>query len=337
MPLPATVNARTSLPLLPRLHDEVSVEEQTVDLQPTFANENPLPEASSYDVKYFLPSLRARTYLMLPSDQSAMVSGSDQEESRAYGDEDLAASRSGRVCLVISREGSVVQMQFPQSSCDEIWGRWQPMYASPSHHVTQALPVAKFLHNDQELTRWAAAGANVVITEADLDCISRGSLKVDVALRCSVTTSCFTKGYARILRRAGPLLVQRHPASCTYESPHAHPSESTPLVISFRRFTPSEQSRLMCLSQPVPADACVSPQNWYKLLGNSVNVHVCACVLLHMLRDDEKHGTAWHGDAVAVNSSIYSKLLQRNKKLHFNQASRHQRTHHYRHNCTIVQ
>jgi hypothetical protein len=42
----------------------------------------------------------------------------------------------------------------------------------------------------------------------------------------------------------------------------------------------------MCLppAAVAPGDA-VSPQNWHKLLGNSINVHVCACVLLHMLRD----------------------------------------------------
>jgi hypothetical protein len=43
----------------------------------------------------------------------------------------------------------------------------------------------------------------------------------------------------------------------------------------------------MCLPDgTVEPHADVSPQNWHKLLGNSVNVHVCACVLLHMLRDD---------------------------------------------------
>ncbi len=231
-----------------------------------------LPVSSSYNVKYFLPSLSARA-----DEHLGETHGSG---SCLVGDEDLDRDQAEQ-CLAISREGSVVSIQLPPSSSDQIWGRWQPMYASPLHHVARALPVSRFIDSEEQLHAWAAAGANCVITEADLDCISRGTLKVDVARRCSVTTSCFTKGYARILRRAGPLLLQRH-------APPATPAlQRQSLVLSLRRFTPSEQSRLMCLpAGAVEPHADVSPQNWHKLLGNSVNVHVCACVLLHMLRDD---------------------------------------------------
>jgi site-specific DNA-cytosine methylase len=231
-----------------------------------------LAVSSSYDVKYFLPSLSAR------ADQQ--VGEANGSGSCLVGDEDLDSDQTEQ-CLAISREGSVVPIPLPPSSSDQIWGRWQPMYASPLHHVVQALPVSRFIDSEQQLHAWAAAGANCVITEADLDCISRGTLKVDVARRCSVTTSCFTKGYARILRRAGPLFLQRH------GTPAAPALQRQNLVLSLRRFTPSEQARLMCLPDgTVEAHADVSPQNWHKLLGNSVNVHVCACVLLHMLRDD---------------------------------------------------
>lgn len=231
--------------------------------------------SSAYDVKYFLPSLRACTELQ------SQETGSGGHRC-IVGDEDLDADQSQLQCLAISREGSVVSIALPPSSSDQVWGRWQPMYVSPLHHVTRALPVARFLDNEVQLQSWSAAGANLVITETDLDCISRGTLKVDACRLCSTSSSCFTKGYARILRRAGPLFLQRHPSSA---SPNPSAS-SQPLVVSLRRFTPSEQSRLMCLPSAAvaPGDA-VSPQNWHKLLGNSINVHVCACVLLHMLRD----------------------------------------------------
>jgi site-specific DNA-cytosine methylase len=228
--------------------------------------------SSAYDVKYFLPSLRACTELQ------------KQEKDSVVGDEDLDADQSQLQCLAISREGSVVSIALPPSSSDQVWGRWQPMYVSPLHHATRALPVARFLDNEVQLQSWSAAGANLVITESDLDCISRGTLKVDACRLCSTSSSCFTKGYARILRRAGPLFLQRHP-------PPASPNPSAsiqPLVVSLRRFTPSEQSRLMCLPPAAVAPShAVSPQNWHKLLGNSINVHVCACVLLHMLRDHD--------------------------------------------------
>ena len=231
--------------------------------------------SSAYDVKYFLPSLRACTEL-----QSHEAGSGDR--TCIVGDEDLDAEQSQLQCLAISREGSVVSIALPPSSSDQVWGRWQPMYVSPLHHVSRALPIARFLDNEVQLQSWSAAGANLVITETDLDCISRGTLKVDACRLCSTSSSCFTKGYARILRRAGPLVLQRHPSPAS-----PNPSASIqPLVVSLRRFTPSEQSRLMCLppAAVAPGDA-VSPQNWHKLLGNSINVHVCACVLLHMLRD----------------------------------------------------
>ena len=243
------------------------------------------PTSSSYNVKYFLPTLRARSETQIPFKIGG--TGESEGSSSMVGDEDLDGD-GAQQCLALSREGSVVPMQLPPSSSDQIWGRWQPMYASPLHHVTRALPVARFLDSEEQLRAWASAGASCVVTEADLDCISRGTLKVDVARRCSVTTSCFTKGYARILRRAGPLFLQRHASPAPSSQSQSAPApQRQPLVLSLRRFTPSEQCRLMCLPEGTvaPHDA-VSPQNWHKLLGNSVNVHVCACVLLHMLRDD---------------------------------------------------
>ena len=254
---------------------------------------SPLEAASSYGVKYFLPSFSARSEVRLKEIDGIRCIGSQSGGSSCsdggfVGDEDLEEPHTEFQCLTISREGSVVAMQLPPSSSDQIWGRWQPIYASPLHHAAGALPVSHFLDDERQLHAWAAAGANSIITEADLDCISRGSLKVDVARRCSVTTSCFTKGYARILRRAGPLFLQRHASPASLSGAPTNASDQPrPLVLSLRRFTPSEQSRLMCLPPgAVNPCAAVSPQNWHKLLGNSVNVHVCACVLLHMLRGD---------------------------------------------------
>ncbi len=231
--------------------------------------------SSAYDVKYFLPSLRARTQL-----QSLEVGSGSR--SCSVGDEDFDADQSQLHCLAISREGSVTSIAIPPSSSDQVWGRWQPIYISPLHHVSRALPLARFLDDALQMQSWAAAGANLVITETDLDCISRGTLKVDACRPGSTTSSCFTKGYARILRRAGPLFLQRHPSPASSNQS----AGAQPLIVSLRRFTPSEQSRLMGLpTGSVAAGDAVSPQNWHKLLGNSINVHVCACVLLHMLRD----------------------------------------------------
>jgi site-specific DNA-cytosine methylase len=238
---------------------------------------------SSYGVKYFLPSLSARSELQVNAVDGIRRNGTNNSGDNYFvGDEDLEGDQKELQCLVISREGSVVPMHLPPSSSDQIWGRWQPIYASPTHHAGGALPVCRFLDDDEQLQAWASAGETSVITEADLDCINRGTLKIDLARRCSVTTSCFTKGYARILRRAGPLFLQRHATSAT--NPVAQASQRPSLVLSIRRFTPSEQARLMCLPVgTVAPNAVVSPQNWHKLLGNSVNVHVCACVLLYML------------------------------------------------------
>lgn len=240
---------------------------------------------SCYSVKYFLPSLSARCETIVCKADDSSIGPIEKDCSIMTGDEDLGGDQTELQCLVISREGSVVPMLLPSSSSDQIWGRWKPIYASPLHHAVSALPVSRFLDDEEQMQAWAAAGENSVITEADLDCISRGTLKVDVARRCSVTTSCFTKGYARILRRAGPLFLQRHVT--TPASSNAQSVQRPSLVLSLRRFTPSEQARLMCLPPgTVSPNVAVSPQNWHKLLGNSVNVHVCACVLLHMLRDD---------------------------------------------------
>jgi hypothetical protein len=244
--------------------------------------------ASSYNVKYFLPSLKARSEVQPREIDGIRCIGAQSDLISSFvGDEDLQEHQSDIQCLVISREGSVVAMHLPPSSSDQIWGRWQPIFSSPAHHAAGALPVSRFLDDEQQLRAWAAAGANSIITEADLDCISRGTLKVDVARRCSVTTSCFTKGYARILRRAGSLFLQRHATATSVPGAFVESQHTQPLVLSLRRFTPSEVARLMCLPPgTVTPSAAVTPQNWHKLLGNSVNVHVCACVLLHMLRDD---------------------------------------------------
>ncbi|KAI0028081.1 S-adenosyl-L-methionine-dependent methyltransferase [Vararia minispora EC-137] len=113
----------------------------------------------------------------------------------------------------------------------------------------------------------------------------------DIVLPSARRTCCFTRGYTQLVERAGSILQENEAlnTTTTFDAFLADQRASVPGALAvlaslrLRYLTPSELLRLLAF----PADKFVWPAHVsrkvrYRLLGNSVNVHVVAELLRYL-------------------------------------------------------
>jgi tRNA (cytosine38-C5)-methyltransferase len=117
---------------------------------------------------------------------------------------------------------------------------------------------------------------------------------LDIVGPNSTRSCCFTKAYGHYVEGTGSVLSLASPdiITNTYEQSRSHvqgSSEQLELLkgLHMRYFTPREVARLMCFPDQrfsLPTDVTIKQS--YRLLGNSVNVHVVALLILLMTTGD---------------------------------------------------
>lgn len=148
----------------------------------------------------------------------------------------------------------------------------------PSHEV---LPLCHYLDDEQSVP------ASFKVPDKVL---ARWGVVFDIVLPSSRRTCCFTRGYTHLIQGAGSILQTDETVDTTLAFlEYAEIRDITILhQLKLRYFTPSEILRLSHFTSPTVDNhnfkwpGNISERSKYRLLGNSVNVHVIS-KLLHFL------------------------------------------------------
>eukprot|EP00128_Syssomonas_multiformis_P017625 Colp12_sorted_trinity150504_noHs@7001 len=104
-------------------------------------------------------------------------------------------------------------------------------------------------------------------------------------------TCCFTKGYGHFIKGTGSLLQLADDDTRTTFLDHrpdcgTHDNTNCPLrKLRIRYFTPREIARLHCFPDTMGFPPGMTSQQCYRLLGNSMNVHVVAELFKYLFAD----------------------------------------------------
>jgi len=117
---------------------------------------------------------------------------------------------------------------------------------------------------------------------------------LDIVGPNSTRSCCFTKAYGHYVEGTGSVFSPAlpHVIATAFEQRCSHSSESSGQLevlrgLGMRYFTHREVARLMCFPDQtfnLPSDVTIRQS--YRLLGNSINVHVTALLLLLMTVGD---------------------------------------------------
>jgi tRNA (cytosine38-C5)-methyltransferase len=105
----------------------------------------------------------------------------------------------------------------------------------------------------------------------------KSCLSMDIALLNNYTTNCFTKGYTKLFKGTGSILLLD-------EKLLKDNLNIIDLYGYIRFFTPNEILKFLCFSDNFIFPKNLSEKSKYKLLGNSINVKVVN-ILMHYLFD----------------------------------------------------
>ncbi|XP_069685283.1 tRNA (cytosine(38)-C(5))-methyltransferase isoform X1 [Periplaneta americana] len=124
--------------------------------------------------------------------------------------------------------------------------------------------------------------------------LEKHSWLLDIVWLKSRRSCCFTKAYAHYVEGTGSVFCPESPekVASTFQQVRSYePGSSEHLQLlkglKLRYFTPREISRLMCFPDQYfsfPSD--ITTKQSYRLLGNSINVHVVALLILLMTAGD---------------------------------------------------
>ncbi|KAJ3893066.1 S-adenosyl-L-methionine-dependent methyltransferase [Lentinula edodes] len=111
----------------------------------------------------------------------------------------------------------------------------------------------------------------------------------DIAIPSSKRTCCFTRGYTHLVERSGSI-IQMNPELNATQASGQQDAVSILRPLRLRYFTPSELLRIFHFNLPTIADKffwpeSISTKTKYRLIGNSVNVHVVT-ELINFLYED---------------------------------------------------
>lgn len=104
----------------------------------------------------------------------------------------------------------------------------------------------------------------------------KNCLSMDIALLGNNSTNCFTKGYTKLFKGTGSILLVND---------KLYKKELNPITLLgfIRYFTPHEILKLMCFSDDFSFPENFSFKTKYRLLGNSINVKVVNILMDYLL------------------------------------------------------
>lgn len=118
---------------------------------------------------------------------------------------------------------------------------------------------------------------------------------MDIVYPSSNHSCCFTKAYGHYVVGTGSILSTEHPETVAKVFEHIktldHDSENSLKSLkslNLRYFTPNEILRLMCFPFDFIFPQNVTLKQKYRLLGNSINVHVVSVLIVLLTYDDSK-------------------------------------------------
>ena len=118
--------------------------------------------------------------------------------------------------------------------------------------------------------------------------LKKGCRVVDIVTPSSKKSCCFTKSYTHYLDGTGSVLCPLDDTAVRDSFQEIKHNESLDGIksLKLRYFTPTEVARLMCFPVDFKFPDEVTNRQKYRLLGNSINVHVVS-VLIKLLCTDE--------------------------------------------------
>lgn len=105
----------------------------------------------------------------------------------------------------------------------------------------------------------------------------KNCISMDIALLGNTSTNCFTKGYSKLFKGTGSILL----INDKLYKPKLNP---VTLYGFIRFFTPKEISKFLCFSENFSFPDNFSEKTNYKLLGNSINVKVVNILMEYLLK-----------------------------------------------------
>lgn len=114
-----------------------------------------------------------------------------------------------------------------------------------------------------------------------LKSLTRG-YRFDIVTPADEESTCFTKNYAKNFKGSGPLFLPECTPSPSKEQIAAYDVEALQRH-KLRFFTPREIANLLCFPSDFTFPPSVTTKQAYRLLGNSISVHVVSLLLRHLL------------------------------------------------------
>ncbi|OQV21373.1 putative tRNA (cytosine-5-)-methyltransferase [Hypsibius exemplaris] len=144
------------------------------------------------------------------------------------------------------------------------------------------LDLRQFLHHSVEIEH--STPPSLLIP---LDILAKYLMVLDIKFPTSTTTNCFTSGYGRYFKGTGSMFcpLPEHVFADLVKEYLAHPDDrSTLAAMKLRYFSPVEVAFLMGFPNCFVIPSVVAPRLAWRLLGNSLNVHVVSLLLKQLLR-----------------------------------------------------
>ncbi|CAD5117757.1 unnamed protein product [Dimorphilus gyrociliatus] len=141
-------------------------------------------------------------------------------------------------------------------------------------YTTRCKPICEFLEENVDLTKFGLEENRFKLFGA-----------MDMRKRESKNTCCFTKRYSQYIDGTGSLLVEGDLAEEEFNYLRSRQDftddKSIELIrrLQIRFFTPREVANLMCFPSSFTFEETITTQQMYRLLGNSLNVHVVSILI----------------------------------------------------------
>ncbi|XP_067005960.2 tRNA (cytosine(38)-C(5))-methyltransferase [Anabrus simplex] len=117
---------------------------------------------------------------------------------------------------------------------------------------------------------------------------------LDIVTPNSKRSCCFTKAYGHYIEGTGSVFCEfpLEKISEVYKQAEVYDSGNKELIdllqsLKMRFFTPREIARLMCFPEEFNFPGEISKKQRYRLLGNSINVHVVSLLIALLTLDDD--------------------------------------------------
>ena len=107
----------------------------------------------------------------------------------------------------------------------------------------------------------------------------KNCLSMDIALLGNYSTNCFTKGYTKLFKGTGSILLIND---------NLYKKDLNPITLLgyIRFFTPKEILKFLCFEEILGFPENFTEKTKYKLLGNSINVKVVNILMEYLFKDN---------------------------------------------------